>query len=115
MEQRLEELLKGLAFSNFYFHFDREGDPTELIVAEYKGLVNIGPDKGFLRFECGQGASARTVTSLASDKPGVIRIYPPLELTCGHKYLVHQNRTTFPSVAIEIISVREYQKLAGKR
>ncbi len=110
MNKDLESILKGLAFSNFYSR-----GPEELKVTVDGVIVHLGPSEGVLEFECGDGATAYTVACISSKIPGRITVHPPWKLKSSYTYVVHQTPQTFPETEVNVISMSEYQALAGKR
>lgn len=110
MNQDLECILQGLACSNFYI-----SGPEKLKVTVDGITVHLGPHEGILEFECGDGATAYTVACINSKTPGRITVHPPLKLKSSYTYIIHQTPQTFPEADVKVISMAEYQALAGRR
>ena len=116
MDKKLEDLLTGLAYSNFYLKYEKLKGRPELLVAKVSDVVHIGPKSGALGFECGQGATAYTVYCVSSDTPGVIDVYvPPLPAAVIRKYAIHQERHTMPKTEMRSVPVRDYKSMASQR
>ncbi len=117
MNKELEDMLQGLAFSNFYLKLEKGScvnPATKLLVGRGtdRNYCHIAPEEGNIGFECGERASANPIGACWSEQPGVIRVRPDPEtcLSC-QEYFVHQTRDTFQVADFEVITVEEYRNL----
>ncbi len=116
MDKELEELLRDLASSNFYFQYKTLEDEAGLLVAKLGDAVHIGPKCGTLSFDCSQGASAYPVLCINSYKPGVIGVRTlRLNPSVFGYYIIHQTIETMPKVTTQTVSTKDYKRLASKR
>jgi hypothetical protein len=141
MQNELEEMLRGLAYSNFYFTYRNEDLDKTILVGKIPAqdtdlkdlpnalsasepyLVCVAIKESNIQFHCGS-ASAYKVMSLGSSMPGIIRVTLAHAQDHGREwkyrhYDIHQNPETLieriPANQLMQCSVREYKLLASQK
>ncbi len=104
----IEDIIRGLAHSNFHLKFDRRSDPGGIMVGKQEHRKIIGPEEGTLRYEHSHD-KGENIFGCCSNKPGVVYVF-----TNRGTYVVHQTTETMPRIKYEICDISTYRKVVNE-